>query len=102
MKRIVAMISLLILVGGIAVLLMGCPPPMVRIRPPEARVEVYGAPPYPEAVWRPGHWANRNDEWVWVPGHWTRRPKPHAVWVPGHWEERRGGWVWIEGRWRYR
>lgn len=102
MKRIVAIISLLILVGGIAVLLMGCPPPVVRVRPPEPRVEVYGAPPYPEAVWRPGHWGLQNDQWIWVPGHWTRRPKPHAVWVPGHWEERRGGWVWIEGRWRYR
>ena len=42
MKRSVAIICLLIVIGGIATLLIGCPPPVVRIRPPEPRVEVYG------------------------------------------------------------
>ena len=37
MKRTVAIIGLLIVIGGIAVLLMGCPPPVVRARPPGAK-----------------------------------------------------------------
>ena len=59
MNRKIAIICLLIVIGGIVVLLLGCPPPPVRVRPPEPRVEVYGAPPYPDAVWRPGHWDYR-------------------------------------------
>jgi len=102
MKRSMAIIGLLIVIGGTAVLLMGCPPPVVRIRPPEPRVEVYGAPPYPDAVWRPGYWEHRGGDWVWAPGHWTKPPRPNGVWVPGHWEPKRGGWVWKSGRWKYR
>ncbi|MGD0914950.1 MAG: YXWGXW repeat-containing protein [Thermodesulfobacteriota bacterium] len=102
MKRIAAIIGLLIVIGGIAVLLSGCPPPLVRVRPPEPRVEIYGPSPYPNAVWRPGYWAYRGGGWVWIPGHWARPPRPKTAWVPGHWEERRGGWVWIPGHWDYR
>jgi len=102
MKRKMAIVCLLILISGMAILLLGCPPPVVMIRPPEPRVEVYGSPPYPEAVWIQGYWKHRRGEWIWVPGYWERRPRPHAVWVPGHWEARRGGWVWHKGRWEYR
>ena len=102
MKRKMAFISLLIVISGMAIFLLGCPPPVVRVRPPEARVEVYGPPPHPEAVWIPGCWRHGRGEWIWVPGYWERRPRPHAVWVPGHWEARRGGWVWHKGRWEYR
>jgi hypothetical protein len=102
MKRSMAIIGLLIVIGGIATLLIGCPPPVVRIRPPEPRVEVYGLPPYPDAVWGPGYWEHREGDWVWAPGHWTKPPRPNGVWVPGHWEPRRGGWVWNPGRWKYR
>jgi hypothetical protein len=49
------MISALVAVCAMTVLLLGCPPPVVRVRPPEPRVEVYGSPPYAGAVWRPGH-----------------------------------------------
>jgi hypothetical protein len=101
-KRQVAMIGLFIIISGIAILLLGCPPPLVKVRPPEPRVEVYGRPPYPEAVWLPGYWSHQRGEWRWVAGHWERRPGPHAVWVPGHWEQRRRGWIWHKGRWEYR
>ena len=102
MNRRIAIICLLIVIGGIVVLLLGCPPPPVRVRPPEPRVEVYGAPPYPDAVWRSGYWQHRRGEWFWVPGHWARAPRPDAVWIPGSWEPRRGGWVWVPGHWEYR
>jgi len=102
MKRQMAIISLLIVVSGVAMLLLACPPSVVRVRPPEPRVEVYGPPPHAEAVWIHGYWRHRRGEWIWVPGHWERRPKPRAVWVPGHWEERRGGWVWYKGHWEYK
>lgn len=82
--------------------LWGCPPPVVRVRPPEPRIEFYGDPPHPEAIWIPGHWAYKGGEWVWIPGRWSKRPRPHAQWVPGHWEPRGGGWIWIEGHWEYR
>lgn len=102
MKRNVGILLLLILMTGMAVLFWGCPPRVVYVAPPEPRVEVYGPPPYPEAVWCPGHWEYRRGEWVWVPGHWKKRPRPYAVWVPGRWEPRGRGWVWVPGHWEYR
>jgi len=102
MKRKMAIISLLIILSGIVVLLLGCPPAVVKVRPPEPRVEMYGPPPYPEAVWISGHWKHKKEEWVWVRGHWARPPRLHAVWIPGYWEPRGGGWIWIPGHWEYR
>ena len=102
MGRRAVFLCLFLMLGGIALSLFGCYPAVVRVDPPAPRIEVYGSPPYPEAVWRPGHWAHRGGEWTWVPGHWARRPRPGAVWVPGHWERGRGGWVWYDGRWDYR
>ena len=102
MSRRCALICLFLMVSGIALSLFACYPVVVRVGPPPPRVEVYGPSPYPEAVWRPGHWAHRGGEWEWVPGHWTRRPRPDAAWVPGHWERRGDGWVWYDGRWEYR
>jgi hypothetical protein len=102
MCRRLIVLFLLVVISGMAILLWGCPPRVIHVRPPEPRVEVYGDPPYPDAVWRPGHWEHRRGDWVWVPGHWQKRPKPHAVWVPGHWEPRGRGWVWVPGHWDYR
>jgi hypothetical protein len=101
MSRKVAIIISLAVICAITILLLGCPPSVVRVRPPEPRMEVYGTPPNSDVVWRPGHWAYRGGDWVWVPGRWTRPPRPHAHWVPGYWEPRRGGWVWIEGHWEH-
>ena len=102
MKRTMVILGLLIVLSGTAILLWGCPPPVVRVRPPEPRVEVYGPPPFPEAAWVPGYWRHRGGEWIWVPGHWGTPPRPHAVWIPGHWEPRGPGWVWRQGHWEYR
>ena len=102
MKREVAIIGLLIIVSGITILLLGCPPAVVMVRPPEPRVEVYGPLPYSEAVWIPGYWKHRKEEWVWVPGHWATPLRPNAVWISGYWEPRGGGWVWIPGHWEHR
>jgi hypothetical protein len=103
MKRKVAMVSLLIIISGMAILLWGCPPPPeVRTRPPEPRIEAPGLSPYPEAHWIPGHWEHRRGDWVWIPGHWGRPPRHGAVWVPGHWSPRGDGWAWTPGRWEYR
>ena len=102
MNRRIVLISLLIVISGITIFILGCPRPVVMVRPPEPRVEVYGVPPRPEAIWISGHWMHKRGEWVWVPGHWERRPRPNAVWVSGHWEPRGEGWGWIKGRWEYR
>ncbi len=102
MSRRLIILFLLVAVCGMAMLFWGCPPRVVHVRPPEVRVEVYGPPPYPDAVWRPGYWEHRRGEWVWVPGHWKKKPKPQAIWVPGRWEPRGRGWVWVPGRWEYR
>ncbi len=101
MNRKVAMGTSLVVICAISILLLGCPPTVVRVRPPEPRVEVYGPAPYSGAVWRAGHWAYRGGEWIWIPGHWARPPRPYAHWVAGHWEPRGGGWVWIDGHWEY-
>ena len=45
MNRKVAIISALIVICAMAILLLGCSPPLVRVRPPEPRVEYYGSPP---------------------------------------------------------
>jgi len=102
MSRRSALISLFLMVSGIVFFLFGCYPAVVRVSPPPPRVEVYGPSPYPEAVWRPGYWAYRGEDWVWVPGHWARRPAPGAIWVPGRWERRGDGWVWHDGHWEHR
>jgi hypothetical protein len=91
MKRKMIIICLLVAISAMAFFLWGCPPPVVYVRPPEPRVEVYEAPPHSETVWIPGYWRHSRGEWVWIPGHWARPPRPHAVWVPGHWEPRGGG-----------
>jgi len=102
MSRRLVILFLLVVFCGMAIYLWGCPPPVVHMRPPEPRMEIYGTPPYPHAVWIPGHWDYRRGDWVWVPGHWKKRPRPHSVWVPGRWEPRGGGWAWVPGRWEYR
>ena len=102
MRKKIALLCISIAVVSMVTLLMGCPPPLVRVAPPPARVEVYGAPPYAGAHWIPGYWEHRGGEWFWIPGHWERVPRANAVWVPGRWEERHGGWVWFKGHWDYR
>ncbi len=102
MRKRIALFCLLIMVSGMVSLLMGCPPAVVRVGPPPVRVEVYGTPPYPGAVWIAGYWQHRRGEWFWISGHWERSPRPNAVWIPGHWEERPGGWIWFRGHWEYR
>lgn len=56
MSRKMVIVGLLIVMSTFAILLLGCPPTVVMVRPPEPRLEVYGPPPYPEGVWRPGYW----------------------------------------------
>ena len=102
MKGKLALVGLLIVVGGMVVLLWGCPSPVVMVRPPEPRTEVYGPAPSPQAIWIPGYWKYSGGEWIWIPGYWKRPPRPNAVWVPGHWEPRGPGWAWIPGHWGYR
>ncbi len=102
MKKGVAFVGLFILITGITILLLGCAPGVIMVRPPEPRIEVYGAPPHSGAVWISGYWKHKRGEWIWVPGHWASPPKPHGVWVSGHWEPRGRGWLWIPGHWEYR
>jgi hypothetical protein len=86
--------------AGVA-LTLGCAT-VVKVRPPEPVVEIYGPAPHPGAVWVGGYWGYRGGEWAWVPGAWTRAPRPNSLWVPGRWEARSRGWVWVPGRWEDR
>ena len=38
--------------------------------PPPQTLEERGTPPYPDAVWNPGHYERRGDHWRWVAGSW--------------------------------
>ncbi len=102
MKRGSALVSLLILIAGMAILLSACAPAVVRVAPPPPRDESYGPAPYPEAVWISGHWKHIGGDWEWIPGHWAKRPRHGAVWIPDRWEPRGSGWVFVPGHWEYR
>lgn len=71
----------------------------IQQAPPKPRVETPPRKPTPRAVWIPGHWQWKGNNYVWVSGHWDRNPRGTA-WVAGHWEKRARGWVWVPGHWR--
>lgn len=103
MKKIRKGLSLLWIVLLVAFFALGCTRRVVVVHtaPPPPRAEVKPAPPYPNAVWIPGHWKWKRGRYVWVPGHWAK-PRRGYVWVPGHWEKRPRGWVWVPGHWKRR
>lgn len=75
---------------------------VVAVAPPAARVEYYGAPPYPGYFWIGGYWSWRAGGYAWVPGRWSA-PRPGWRWVPRHWVQGpRGGWHMAGGRWARR
>jgi hypothetical protein len=55
MKREMAIVDLLVIINGMAILLLGCAHRVVMVRPPELRMEVYGEPPYPDTIWTACH-----------------------------------------------
>ncbi len=108
---------LIIAVGGIAALGVGCVerrvvyvpaqpapaagPVVVEQTPPAPQVEVLPVAPGPDYVWMGGYWSlGAGGGWVWVGGHYGLRPRPYAVWVGGHWARRGRGYVWAAGHWR--
>lgn len=73
----------------------------VAAAPPAARVEYYGAAPYPGYFWIGGFWRWNAGGYVWAPGHWSA-PRAGYRWVPNHWVQGRRGWHMTGGRWARR
>jgi len=73
---------------------------LVNRKPPLVKVEVRSTKPGPRYVWRPGHWACRDEEWVWIAGVWVLPPTDGDVWVPAKWVKTPGGWELVEGHWK--
>jgi hypothetical protein len=69
--------------------------------PPVARVEYYGAAPYPGYFWMAGYWRWGGGGYAWAPGHWSA-PRAGYRWMPRHWVQGRRGWRMAGGRWARR
>jgi hypothetical protein len=75
------------------------PPMVATIAPPQAQVEVQGAPRAGH-IWVGGNWRWRDGRWAWRRGRWMRPRMAGAAWVPGHWEQRGPGYHWVHGQWQ--
>jgi hypothetical protein len=71
----------------------------VEIAPPDPRVEVVPAAPYPGAVWQPGYYRWHHRHHVWVNGHYAR-PHRGRQWEPHHWVQDGRHWRFERGHWR--
>ncbi|HUR56579.1 MAG TPA: hypothetical protein VM029_02640 [Opitutaceae bacterium] len=81
-------------------------PNIIRVHhEPPAPLEPQEAPtsaqPHPEAVWVPGFYTWRENQYAWTPGTWQRPPDGRTTWVAPR-VERRGDneYVFTEGYWR--
>jgi hypothetical protein len=70
---------------------------IVRVAPPEPRVEVVPAP-RAGYVWNGGHWEWRNQRHQWVAGNWLRERRGYRYNQPA-WAETNGRWTMQRGRW---
>lgn len=93
------LLTLPILLGGLALTACAQPRYYARVPPPPVR-EVYGVAPSPGVVWVPGYYTYGRNAYTWVPGRWVRPPRPRSVWVPGYWRQHRGNYHFVPGRWR--
>lgn len=109
MPRVVSRVRSVAIVIGLAATVAGCvvaPAPYygggyVAVAPPAARVEYYGAAPYPGYFWIGGFWRWGPGGYAWAPGHWSA-PRAGYRWVPRHWEHGGRGWHMAGGRWARR
>lgn len=70
---------------------------VVRIAPPEPRMEV--APAHRRGyVWAPGYWDSRGQGYNWVKGSWVRERRGYTYASP-RWVERDGRWHKQRGMW---
>jgi hypothetical protein len=75
----------------------------IHIRPTAPRVVVHRPPPPGrDFIWVNEEWAPRGGAYEFAGGRWIRPPYPGAVWIPGHWKRHFRDWVWIPGHWRRR
>ena len=70
---------------------------IVRVAPPEQRVEVDHAARRGYA-WTPGYWNWNGRRHVWVAGAWVRE-RPGYKYNHARWVERDGGWQMERRRW---
>ncbi|MEK6244002.1 MAG: hypothetical protein AABM33_05820 [Pseudomonadota bacterium] len=71
---------------------------IVRVAPPEPRVEVVPAP-RAGRLWVPGYWDWKGKRHHWVKGNWVRERRGYQY-VQPNWAERDGRWHMTRGNWR--
>jgi hypothetical protein len=75
-----------------------------RVDLPEPPKTVESGPNTPadnsNAIWVPGTWEYRNDQYVWRPGYWAY-PNGNQVWQPGQYLATGSGYCYNPGYWDY-
>lgn len=75
-----------------------------RIDLPEPPKSVEAGPnipaPHKDALWIPGHWIHRNDNYVWQPGYWGE-VENNMMWMPGQYNYTGSGYRYVPGYWDY-
>ena len=75
-----------------------------RIDLPEPPKSVEGGPSTPSddpnAIWIPGQWEYRNEQYVWRAGYWAH-PNGNQVWQPGQYLATGSGYSYCPGYWDY-
>lgn len=56
--------------------------------------------PHKDALWIPGRWVHREDNYVWQPGYWGE-VEQDMVWTPGQYNYTGHGYCWVPGYWDY-
>lgn len=75
-----------------------------RIDLPEPPKSVENGPnvpaPHKDALWIPGHWVPRNENYVWQPGYWGE-VEPNMMWTPPQYNYTGSGYCFTPGYWDY-
>lgn len=75
-----------------------------RIDLPEPPKTVENGPnvpaPHKDAIWIPGHWVHRNENYVWQPGYWGEI-EANMMWTPPQYNYTGSGYCYTPGYWDY-
>ncbi|HQR08475.1 MAG TPA: YXWGXW repeat-containing protein [Gemmatales bacterium] len=75
-----------------------------RIDLPEPPKSVENGPnvpaPHKDAIWIPGHWVHRHENYAWQPGYWGE-VEPNMMWTPPQYNYTGSGYCYTPGYWDY-
>jgi hypothetical protein len=74
---------------------------VVKVAPPEVRVETQSVSPGTGYVWVPGYWEYVNGQYVWRAGSWQLPAATDTIWVPAQWVKTSAGYQYVPGRWDF-